>query len=385
MDRSIMMSDKKSQNKRILSIDVLRGLTVAGMILVNNPGGGEVFTPFEHANWIGLTPADLVFPFFMFLMGITTYLSLRKYQFEWSRACGKKIVKRAFSLWLIGLTIDWLVMLSVQYSEPSGFVLSYLWESLSHLRLLGVLPRLGICYGLAAVIVLSVKHRYIPWIIATLFVGYFVVLECCNGWSHDSTNILALADRAVLGVNHCYVWDVPDPEGVLSTVPALAHVLIGFCVGKYIMNTNGLDNKIERLFIIGVSLTLMGWLLSFGCPVSKKIWTPTFSMITCGMCSALLALLIWAIDKHGHKNRLTTFFLVFGVNPLVLYVLSDLLFIPFDVLPVGGHSIVHWAYHSVLFPLLGAKLASLAWGLCIVSLVWSFGYAMYKKRVFISL
>lgn len=378
-------SEKKSPRRRILSIDVLRGITIAGMIFVNNPGGAEVYKPFAHASWIGLTPADLVFPFFMFLMGITTYLSLRKYQFEWSWACTRKIIKRTFSLWGIGLIIEWLMMLSYRLSESTDSFIPFLRDSFSHLRLLGVLPRLGICYGLAAVIVLSIKHKYIPWIIAFLFVGYYVILESSNGWVHDSANILAIVDKAVLGSNHCFVWDVPDPEGVLSTVPALAHVLIGFCVGKYIMNSEGLDNQIERLFIIGVSLTLMGWLLSFACPVSKKIWSPTFSMITCGMCSAILALLIWGIDKRGRKNQAITFFLVFGVNPLILYVLSELLFIPLSILPLGGYSISHWTYHSILFPVLGAKLASLAWGLCVIGIVWYCGFTLYKKKVFISL
>lgn len=143
---------KKSQ--RILSIDILRGLTIAGMILVNNPGGPEEdsFSPLCHAEWIGLTPTDLVFPTFMFIMGITTYLSLRKFQFTWSKACARKIAKRAFLLWGIGLAISLLLTYIHGLVDPTkwhGF-----GYALAHLRLLGVLPRLGICYGLAAVIAL---------------------------------------------------------------------------------------------------------------------------------------------------------------------------------------------------------------------------------------
>lgn len=103
------------------------------------------------------------------------------------------------------------------------------------------------------------------------------------------------------------------------------------------------------------------------------------------MCSAILALLIWGIDKRGRKNQAITFFLVFGVNPLILYVLSELLFIPLSILPLGGYSISHWTYHSILFPVLGAKLASLAWGLCVIGIVWYCGFTLYKKKVFISL
>lgn len=280
---------KKSQ--RILSIDILRGLTIAGMILVNNPGGPEEdsFSPLCHAEWIGLTPTDLVFPTFMFIMGITTYLSLRKFQFTWSKACARKIAKRAFLLWGIGLAISLLLTYIHGLVDPTkwhGF-----GYALAHLRLLGVLPRLGICYGLAAVIALSVKHKLIPWLIAFLFVAYYIVLELGNGYAHDATNILAVVDNAVMGANHTYKWDTPDPEGLLSTLPALGHVLIGFCVGKVIMSLNDLNDKIERLFVIGALLMLTGALLAYLCPVSKKLWTPTFAMVTCGIACTLLALM----------------------------------------------------------------------------------------------
>lgn len=377
---------KLTKGQRILSVDILRGITIAGMILVNNPGGSEAdsFTPLTHADWIGLTPTDLVFPTFMFIMGITTYLSLRKFNFSWSKECAFKIAKRAFLLWGIGLAI------SLALSMVRGAVHPENWNGFgymfSHLRILGVLPRLGICYGLAAIVAISVRHKFIPWIIAFLFVGYYILLEFANGYAHDESNILAIVDTVVFGAGHVYRWDVPDPEGLLSTLPALGHVLIGFCVGKVIMNLKDLNDKIERLFVIGSLLVLAGVLLAYACPISKKLWTPTFAMTTCGIASILLALMTWVIDKKHKQGRLTEFFHVFGVNPLALYVFSDILLIPFSMLPfVGGKTLQDFCYENVLSSFLPLPLASLVWACFFVMCCWIVGLWLYKKKIYIKL
>ena len=376
----------QATKQRILSVDILRGITIAGMILVNNPGGSETdcFTPLTHAEWIGLTPTDLVFPTFMFIMGITTYLSLRKFNFSWSRECAFKIAKRAFLLWGIGLAISLLLSMvrgAVNSENWNGF--GYMF---AHLRILGVLPRLGICYGLAAIVAISVRHKFIPWIIAFLFAGYYVLLQLGNGYAHDGSNILAVVDTIVLGADHVYVWDTPDPEGLLSTLPSLGHVLIGFCVGKVIMNLNDLNDKIERLFIIGSLLVLAGVLLSYVCPISKKLWTPTFAMTTCGIASTLLALMTWLVDKKHKQGRITEFFHVFGVNPLALYVLSDILLIPFGMLPIVGDKTVQtFCYEDVLASFLPLPLASLAWACFYVMCCWIVGLWLYKKKIYIKL
>lgn len=377
---------KQTKGQRILSVDILRGITIAGMILVNNPGGSEAdsFTPLTHADWIGLTPTDLVFPTFMFIMGITTYLSLRKFNFSWSKECAFKIAKRAFLLWGIGLAISLALSMvrgAVHPDNWNGFVYMF-----SHLRILGVLPRLGICYGLAAIVAISVRHKLIPWIIAFLFVGYYILLEFANGYAHDESNILAIVDTVVFGAGHVYRWDVPDPEGLLSTLPALGHVLIGFCVGKVIMNLKDLNDKIERLFVIGSLLVLAGVLLAYACPISKKLWTPTFAMTTCGIASILLALMTWVIDKKHKQGRLTEFFHVFGVNPLALYVFSDILLIPFSMLPfVGGKTLQDFCYENVLSSFLPLPLASLVWACFFVMCCWIVGLWLYKKKIYIKL
>jgi predicted acyltransferase len=361
------------------------------MILVNNPGGPQTYAPLQHSEWLGLTPTDLVFPFFMFIMGITTYLSLRKFEFKWSWKCARKILKRALLLWFIGLAITWLVMLFRGMENPINAQLSFAQRlsvsanTFGQLRILGVLPRLGICYGLTAVIALSVKHKFIPWIIAGIFIGYYILLECCNGYAHDNTNILAIVDNYILGTGHVYKLDHPDPEGILSTFPALAHVLIGFCVGESIMQLNNLNDKIERLFIIGALLMFAGFLLAYTCPISKKLWTPTFSMVSCGLASLLLALLTWLIDKKKRQNKLIDFFHVFGVNPLALFVLSELLIIPFGIILFGGSSIRAMIYTPVLLPIFGTKAASLVWASICTCFSWYVGYILFKKKIYIKL
>lgn len=373
-----------SNSNRILSIDILRGITIAGMILVNNPGGSDTFAPLCHADWIGLTPTDLVFPTFMFIMGITTYLSLRKFNFSWSVTCARKIAKRTFLLWGIGLAVSLLFTLVQQAVDPASKV--SISEAFANLRIMGVLPRLGICYGLAAVIAISVKHKYIPWIIAFIFVAYYALLELGNGYAHDGSNILAVVDDAILGHSHVYQWDTPDPEGILSTFPALAHVLIGFCVGKMIMGIKSLDEKIERMFIVGALLMLAGGLLAYLCPISKKLWTPTYAMVTCGISCTLLALLTWLIDKRKHQDCITDFFHVFGVNPLALYVLSDLILIPYCMLPVfGGKTFQQVLYNDVFAAVMPPAWASLMWALVCVLTCWLVGLWLFKKNIYIKL
>ena len=364
------------EHSRILAIDILRGLTIAGMILVNNPGGGEenCYAPLLHADWFGLTPTDLVFPSFMFIMGITTYLSLRKFNFSWSWLCARKIAKRAFLLWAIGIAISCCIMLSRGGID---------W---AHLRILGVLPRLGICYGLAAAIALSVKHKFIPWLIVIMFAAYYLILELGNGYAHDATNIIAIVDDVILGNNHVYKWETPDPEGILSTIPALAHVLIGFCVGKMLTTLKSLDEKIERLFMYGTLLLFAGYTFQYLCPISKKLWTPTFAMVCCGFGALFLALLTIGIDKKGNQqSKIVTFFQVFGVNPLALYVISDLLLIPLSILPICGGSTIQQVIYGALSGILPLKAASLAWAIIYVLINWTIGYWMYKKKIYIKL
>lgn len=368
-----------TSNKRLLALDVMRGITIAGMILVNNPGSwGYVYSPLKHAQWNGLTPTDLIFPFFMFIMGISTYISLRKYNFTFSTPAALKIIKRTIVIFLIGIAINWFALLCY-YHDPLPF---------AQIRVLGVMQRLALCYGASALIALLIKHKYIPYLIVALLVGYFILLITGNGFAYNETNILSIVDRSILGDAHMYQDNHIDPEGLLSTIPSIAHVLIGFCVGKLLMEVKDIREKLERLFLIGTILTFAGFLLSYGCPLNKKIWSPTFVLVTCGLGSSFLALLIWIIDIKGYK-KWSRFFESFGVNPLFIYVLADVLAILLGVITVTyqgeNTSLQQVFYAGVLQPVFGNESGSLAYAILFVLLNWAIGYILYKKKIYIKI
>ena len=386
---------KQTTNQRILALDILRGITIAGMILVNNPGTWEsVYAPLRHAPWNGFSPTDLVFPFFMFIMGISMFISLRKYNFEFSNSAAKKILKRTVLLYLVGLAIAWFSLFCHTWNSLSIEDITF-WQRLgqsannfAHIRILGVIPRLAICYGIVSLIAITLKHKYIPYLIGLLLIAYFILLMVGNGFAYDKTNILSIVDYKILGEAHMYIDNGIEPEGILSTIPAIAHVLLGFYVGKIMMETKDINQKIERLFIVGAILTFTGLLLQYGCPINKKIWSPTFVLTTCGLASTLLSLLIWIIDVKGYK-KWSRFFEAFGVNPLFIYVLAAFLSIilgsillPNGIKPISLHGYI---YSNILQPVFGNLTGSLVFALLFVGINWCIGYILYKKKIYIKL
>lgn len=388
-------------NKRLLALDILRGVTIAGMIMVNNPGSwAHIYAPLRHAEWNGLTPTDLVFPFFMFIMGISTYISLWKYQFRFSPAVAMKILRRTVVIFLIGMAIGWFSRFCYYWgSAPADLSFGQkLWASVwtfDHMRILGVMQRLALCYCATALIALTLKHRYIPYLIGTLLVGYTILLLCGNGFVYNETNVLSVVDRAILTPSHMYKDNGIEPEGILSTIPAIAHVLLGFYVGKLMLENRTsedragfLHTQIITLFLVGVLLTFAGFLLSYGCPINKKIWSPTFVLTTCGLASSFLALLIWIIDIKGYK-KWSLFFESFGINPLFMYVLGSVLGILFGSIcfPWNGDtlSIREFLYQVVFMPWLGEKGGSLVYAVVFIVLNWVIGYQLYKRKIYIKI
>lgn len=388
---------QQTTSNRLLSLDILRGITIAGMILVNNPGSwGSVYAPLRHAEWNGLTPTDLIFPFFMFIMGISTYISLRKFNFEYSKATVQKIIKRTVVIFLIGLGLAWFGLSVGTFralSEDGLVFFDRLFQSITnfeHIRILGVMQRLAITYGITSLIAIFVKHKYIPYIIVVTLSAYFLLLLFGNGFEFSENNIISVVDRAVLGVNHLYkdAGVAIDPEGLLSTIPATCHVLVGFLCGKILMEVKDNQARITRLFITGTILTFAGLLLSYGYPINKKIWSPTFVLATCGLASNFLALLIWIIDIKGYK-KWSVFFESFGVNPLFIYVLAGVLSIVIDNITFvyNGETIsLHgFIYNQILQPAFGDYLSSLLYALLFVTVTWFVGNILYKKKIYIKI
>jgi len=364
------------QTGRLLSLDVMRGITIAGMIMVNNPGTwGQIYAPLRHAHWDGLTPTDLVFPFFMFIMGVSMFFSLRKYNFTLTSESLFKVLKRTLLIFLVGLGLN-LFGLFFQ----NNF-------SLENLRILGVMQRLALAYGIGSLIGLTVNHKYILYVAGGILAGYWALIGLTDSYALSENSIVAVIDRFVLGASHMYKDTMADgtriafdPEGLTSTIGSIAHVLFGFYAGKMIMDSKK-DNEviIRNLFIFGTILFFAGCLLSYGCPVNKKIWSSTFVLVTCGMGSLFLALLIWIIDING-KKKWTLFFESFGINPLYLYVQAALLSTLAGVTGFKG-----FMYQHVFSPVFGEYGGSLAWALFFVILNWIPGYFLYKKQIYIKL
>ena len=377
----------------------MRGMTIAGMILVNNAGNWHsAFEPLRHAKWVGLTPTDLVFPFFMFIMGMSTYMSLRKTDF---RSCSRtfiKILRRTVVIFAIGLGRTWLSRF-IYGTLADGKTIAEAASTFSDLRILGVFQRLALSYGIGAMLVLVLKQRWLPWVAGALLVGYAVILTVGDGYVYGDENIIARFDRAVIGDAHMYrdrAFGEPfifDPEGLLSTIPSVAHVLIGFLCGSLLMTARDNAQRMNRLFLVGTSMMFAGLLLSYGLPLCKKVWSPTFVLTTCGMAASLLALLTWIIDVKGW-TRWTGFFRTFGINPLYLYVQSGVLAYLFGAIHVtttltesGTTSLNGWFYHAVLNPICcgDAQWASCLWAVLFVFINWIPGYLLQRRGIIIKI
>ena len=353
--------------QRILSLDILRGVTVAGMILVNN-GYGESFEPLRHSRWNGMTPCDLVFPFFLFIMGVSMYLSLSKSQFKASGPLVWKIVRRTVLLFGIGLFINWLDM--AVYGD---------WHNFGNLRVWAVLQRIALCYGIASVIVITMSHRWLIPAIIVLLVIYTVILLVGDGYAENAHNILSRVDCALFGAPHLYRKSPVDPEGLLGTIPSVAHVLIGFYVGMKIKKTEHVQDKAFSVLLVAAVLVVGGYLLSFGLPLNKRIWSPSYVLMTCGLASALLGLLMYWVDMRNGR-RWYTFFVVFGVNPLFLYVVSELLAILF-----GRFGVSDALYAGISSVVSHPQTASLLYAVSFVMINFLLGYALYRRKIIIKL
>lgn len=383
-----------TESSRLLSLDIIRGITIAGMIMVNNPGSwSSVYTPLRHAHWHGLTPTDLVFPFFMFIMGVSTYLSLRKFNFEPTPAVIWKIMRRTILIFVIGLALGWFGQL--MRGLAAGESLAIAASHFDTLRILGVLQRLALAYGFAALAVVLMKGKQLHWLIGILLLGYHLLLRFGNGYEMSEANIIAVVDRALWGTAHMYKDTTPegvrialDPEGLLSTLPSIAHVLIGFLFGKVIAEHKDNHKRVEKVLIWGTLLAFSGLLLQYGCPINKKIWSPSFVLTTTGFAAQMLGLLIWIIDIRK-KKRWSRFFHAFGVNPLVIYLFAGVMANLLSSIRFGWQgeviSIKGFAYEVLLRPWAGDYFGSLLFALLFITLCWLFGYILYKKNIYIKL
>jgi predicted acyltransferase len=298
--------------ERLRSLDAFRGLTIAGMILVNNPGAWtDVYAPLQHAVWNGCTPADLIFPFFLFIIGVAITLAFDDAARGGSdrRQLYGKIARRTLLIFGLGIFLN-------------GFPL-FDWSTL---RLPGVLQRIALCYGSAAVVVLSMSPRGQAITAASLVTAYWLVMTLTaapgHAWLDANGNLAAAIDDALLHGHLLHGgW---DPEGLLTTLPAIATTLIGVLAGRWIRSTRPPRQRVKGLAVAGTAGIVLGLVMAHWCPINKSLWSPSYVVFTAGVALAFLAICYWLIDLRG-RRRWATPFVVYGTNPIVAYVLSSLM------------------------------------------------------------
>lgn len=367
---------------RLTSLDVFRGLTIAGMVLVNNAGDWNVvYPPLLHAQWNGWTPTDLVFPFFVFIVGVAIPLAFEKRKAAASAGSRQrdlylKIFRRTAVIFLIGLALN---------------AFPFTMEKLAHLRIPGVLQRIALCYFFASLIFLKARARTQAVIAAALLIVYWAMMKliAAPGYSRgDLTlegSLASWVDRTLLA-GHTYK-PMYDPEGLLSTIPAVATALFGVLAGRWLMERREAVDKIAGLFAAGSLCVIASYVWDWFFPINKALWTSSYVMFTGGLALQLLALCYWAIDLKGYK-RWAQPFVVFGVNALALYVLSSLmmkamLVIKAPKLDGTMGDLKTFIYERVFATWLSPINASLAFALSYVALWWLLMYALYRRRIFI--
>ncbi len=359
------MADKTG---RLLSLDVMRGMTFVGMIVVNNAGGPQSYESLRHSTWNGLTPCDLVFPFFLFIMGVTTFLSLSKSGFKASWPVIRKILWRAGMIVVIGWALHWFELACK--GAPYDF---------GQLRLTGVLPRIGLCFGIVSLMSLCMSRRTMAWSAVVLLAVYTFLLCAFNGYMADETNFNAVIDRFLIGEQHLYHKSPIDPEGLAGTIPAVAHTIIGFCCGAMIKSRNPLADRTVVLFTCGFLLMASGFLLTEWLPLNKRIWSPTFVLVTTGLAALLLATLIYLTDMRRLRSW-SVFFESFGVNPLFLYVLSELM-----AVVMSRFTYKKAVYESILSVCPDPYLASAIYAVAFMLIVGAVAYPLYRRHIYIKL
>ena len=359
-------SSGKSAGKsaRLLSLDVFRGMTVAFMIIVNTPGTwSHVYAPLRHASWHGCTPTDLVFPSFLFISGVAMFYSLRKYNFEFSGPSLFRILRRVLLIFAAGLFLN---------------IFPHFVRDYSTLRIMGVLQRIALAWGLGAILVLLIRRNYIWLATAVILFGYWALMHFMGGADPYSLegNYARTVDIAVLGENHLYRgFGMPfDPEGLLSTLPATATVLLGFMAGGLI-SANGSSWKTPGwLALTGTLLIGAGLLWGQYFPINKPIWTSSYVIYAGGIGMVILALLFIIIDIWNLKGW-TGFFNTFGTNPLFTYLLAGIWTKTMLAVKIGETTLYKWIFEHICSPLFEEqKLASLLFAIMQVLIIWAFGY-----------
>ncbi|PZX53815.1 putative acyltransferase [Algoriphagus ratkowskyi] len=369
-------------SNRYLALDVLRGLTIAFMIVVNTAGDwSNLFAPLAHASWHGFTPTDLVFPTFLFVVGNAMSFSMKKLQQMPSSEFFKKVGKRTVLIFLIG----WLLNAFPFYDISATGAISFI--DLTEVRLFGVLQRIALCYFFASIVLYYGGIKF-GWIFSTIaLLGYWAIMYFFGdaGDPYSLTGNAAIKlDLALIGPERMYGGEgIPfDPEGILSTLPGIVNVIAGYLAGKMIQKLGNTMDAVKKLIAIGLVLIVVCYAWHIFFPINKKIWTSSYVLLTTGIDLFLLALLVAVIEIKNWRDW-TYFFEVFGRNPLILYVLSGLVVTLLSMIPIGDTTIKGFIYQNFYTSWLSPKMASFLFASSYMMIIWLIGLWMDKRKIYI--
>jgi predicted acyltransferase len=389
-ERIALEQDSKPKTERVLSLDAFRGITIAGMILVNNPGSwAYVYPPLRHAEWNGWTPTDLIFPFFLFIVGIAVPISLGR-KVERGESKGRIIagvLRRSATLFLLGL-----------------FLASFPFFHLSSIRIPGVLQRIAVCFLFASLIFLFTSARAQAIMAAALIAIYWVLMKLVpvpqdyvagiverGGNVEKEGNLAAYIDNTLL---HGHLWSQTktwDPEGLLSTIPAIATALLGVLAGYWIKSNRSPKEKTIGMLVAGAAGVAIGQIMGVWFPINKNLWTSSYVVFTAGMALLLLALCYWLIDYKGYK-RWAKPFVIYGTNAITVYVLSGVVARLMGLIKEGVPqadgtakqiSLQPYYYENFFASWAGPMNGSLLFALAFVLLMFVPVYLLYRNRIFI--
>jgi predicted acyltransferase len=370
---------KSFLSERMLSLDVFRGLTIAGMVLVNNPGTwSAIYPPLRHAEWHGWTPTDLIFPFFLFIVGVSVTLAFGR-----SVESGKdefdlllKVLRRSAIIFALGLFLN-------------GFP----YFNLGEIRIAGVLQRIAVCYLFASLIFLKSSWRTQAIVAVILLFVYWALMTLVPvpgygaGDLGKEGNLAAYIDRGLLGAHIWKGGKVFDPEGLLSTMPAISTTLFGVLTGHWLRSTRTQLEKAGGMFFAGACAVAVGWAWHAWFPINKSLWTSSYALFTAGMALQLLAFCYWLVDIKGYK-RWARPFVIFGVNALALFVFSGLLAKLMIVIKIPrgdgtSQSLQPYIFQNLFASWLAPINASLIYAIVYIFFWLLLMWLLYRKNIFI--
>lgn len=359
-------------NQRFLSLDVFRGMIICLMIIVNSPGDSSLtFTPFLHASWHGFTPTDLVFPSFLFAVGN----SLSFIEPAWKKLSSStvlyKIGKRTALLFLLGFLMYWFPFTG----------------NIANTRIMGVLQRIALCYGFASLIIYYMHERVVMVLSGVLLLLYWYVCvkfgDVGDPYSIHGNAGLKL-DSWLMGEHHLYHGEgfAFDPEGWLSTIPSLVNVLIGYRVGRFIQEKGKTYEGLALLFMWGAGFIFLAFMWNYQFPINKKLWTSSFVLLTVGIDMVVIATIIYRVELQ-RQLQFSRFFTIFGQNPLVIYLFSELLVATLYLLRgPNGIPLYTWLYQNS-FAYFAPYWASMGFAFTMMLICWLLGYILSKYKIYI--